>query len=329
MTCRGSLMTAVIASRSWCWLNSGTPVVGWRRRPFVGLALVAVVGAGALHAVELHPMSISVGQPSEADSVARLIADVAPNAGPIMQPRLAADGAYRVSSAAGVLTLPSTLREPITWTGGAERPVTLVLPRARGQARVASDGTVVYGIGSGAELAVQMFRSGGIRTQSVVRSSDAPHSFSYDFGPSVSVVPNEEGGAELRRLEGGAIASIGRLDAPWAKDADGRVVPTRYVFDGSVVTQEVLASSGHRYPIVADPFWIPVLGVMAHFGSHVLRQMAARKISQELVEQVVLNGRRTRGNEAGTSVFTQGSGSGKIRVVVNDKTGKIITATKG
>jgi hypothetical protein len=101
------------------------------------------------------------------------------------------------------------------------------------------------------------------------------------------------------------------------------------VVRGGVVTQEVLPSGDHRYPIVADPFWIPILGVMAHFGAHVLRQMAARKISQELVKQVVLNGKRTRGNQAGTSVFTQGSGRGKIRVVVNDDTGKIITVTRG
>jgi len=80
----------------------------------------------------------------------------------------------------------------------------------------------VYGIGTGAELAVQMFRSGGIRAQTVMRSSNAPRSFAYDFGPSVSVVPSEAGGAELRRQEGDAIESVGRLDAPWAKDADGK-----------------------------------------------------------------------------------------------------------
>jgi len=40
------------------------------------------------------------------------------------------------------------------------------------------------------------------------------------------------------------------------------------------------------------------------------------------------NGRKTAGNK-GTSVFTQGSGKNKIRVVVDNKTGNIITVTKG
>lgn len=72
-----------------------------------------------------------------------------------------------------------------------------------------------------------------------------------------------------------------------------------------------------------------MLAVFARFTAHAIRQMGARKVSEELVKQTVLNGVRTRGNQAGTSVFTQGSGGNRIRVVVNDRTGNIITVTRG
>lgn len=44
--------------------------------------------------------------------------------------------------------------------------------------------------------------------------------------------------------------------------------------------------------------------------------------------KVVQNGVRTAVNK-GTSVLTQGSGKNKIRVIVDNKTGDVITVTKG
>jgi hypothetical protein len=224
--------------------------------------------------------------------------------------------------------MPSTLHDPITWAG-AGRQVSISLPGTWGPARLASDGTVVYSLGSGEDLAVQAIADGGLRAHAVVRGPDSAHSFRFDFGPSVAASLTDTGAVELRRDVGSAIESIGRVEPPWARDANGSAVPTNFTVSGGVVTQEVRVSPDHRYPIIADPFWIPVLGVMARFGAHVLQRMAARKVSQDLVKQVVLNGKRTRGNKAGTSVFTQGSGPSRIRVVVNDETGNIITVTKG
>jgi hypothetical protein len=47
-----------------------------------------------------------------------------------------------------------------------------------------------------------------------------------------------------------------------------------------------------------------------------------------LIKQVVQNGVKSAGQK-GTSVFTQGSGINRIRVVVDNKTGNFITVTKG
>lgn len=57
-------------------------------------------------------------------------------------------------------------------------------------------------------------------------------------------------------------------------------------------------------------------------------QAAARGVSQALIKQVVQNGVKSAGQK-GTSVFTQGSGANRIRVIVDNKTGNIITVTKG
>lgn len=69
-------------------------------------------------------------------------------------------------------------------------------------------------------------------------------------------------------------------------------------------------------------------GVGAHLTRHAITQAAARGVSQALIKQVVQNGVKTAGQK-GTSVFTQGSGANRIRVIVDDKTGNVITVTKG
>ncbi|WP_230674165.1 hypothetical protein [Rathayibacter sp. Leaf248] len=46
------------------------------------------------------------------------------------------------------------------------------------------------------------------------------------------------------------------------------------------------------------------------------------------IEHVVQNGTKTAGNK-GTSIFTQGSGKKRIRVIMDDTSGDIDTLTKG
>lgn len=92
--------------------------------------------------------------------------------------------------------------------------------------------------------------------------------------------------------------------------------------------QHVNFGSTTAFPIVADPFWIPALLVKARLSTHVAGRAAQRGISQALIKQVVQNGKKTKVN-GNTSVFTQGSGANKIRVIVNNTTGTIVTVTKG
>jgi hypothetical protein len=92
--------------------------------------------------------------------------------------------------------------------------------------------------------------------------------------------------------------------------------------------QRVHFSANSAFPVVADPFWLPVLFILAHVTRHAAMQAAKRGVSQALIQQVIRNGVRTAGNQ-GTSVFTQGAGTSRIRVIVDNRTGNIITVIKG
>jgi hypothetical protein len=54
----------------------------------------------------------------------------------------------------------------------------------------------------------------------------------------------------------------GGIASPWALDADGEDVPTRYTLDGTTLVQAV-DHEGAAYPVVADPAWFLVAVVVA------------------------------------------------------------------
>lgn len=83
------------------------------------------------------------------------------------------------------------------------------------------------------------------------------------------------------------------------------------------------------YPVVADPFWIPALVVVGHITRHAAMRAAQRGISQAVIKRTLENGVRSSGSQRATSVFTSGKWANKIRVVVDNKSGNIITVTKG
>lgn len=73
-------------------------------------------------------------------------------------------------------------------------------------------------------------------------------------------------------------------------------VSTSYSIEGNTLIQRVNFTANTVFPVVADPFWIPALFVMAHLTRHVTTQAAARGISQALIRQVVQNGAKSAGN---------------------------------
>ncbi len=134
-------------------------------------------------------------------------------------------------------------------------------------------------------------------------------------------------GASLEAISDGSVAVVGSdgiviglFAAPWAKDATGAAVPTHYEIEGTALTQVVQHGSA-AYPVVADPFWIPLFGLVARWTTHALNQAAKRNISHQAIQRAVQEGKSKPGNQAGTTLFNHNG----IYVVVNNKTGAIIT----
>lgn len=94
---------------------------------------------------------------------------------------------------------------------------------------------------------------GSVQLATVLTSSAAPIGYSYKFR-----LPK---GSSISRLGDGVVLMsqakfMGAIAAPWAKDANGRDVPTHYEVSGSTVIQVVdHLSDRFAYPIVADPWF--------------------------------------------------------------------------
>lgn len=108
----------------------------------------------------------------------------------------------------------------------------------------------------------------GIRINTVITSRNSPQDIHHklELSSGLRLVT----GAELERLappegrteplKGVYILNsdndlVGGISAPWAVDARGVAVPTRYTIEGNVVVQHVEhRGSGVTYPVVADPW---------------------------------------------------------------------------
>lgn len=93
----------------------------------------------------------------------------------------------------------------------------------------------------------------GVRVLTAIADASAPTEYSYTVD-----VPAD---AELQEAPAGfhlmseTQVYITLSDA-WAKDANGRDVPTEFSWDNGVLTQHVdLSAPGIRFPVVADPRW--------------------------------------------------------------------------
>lgn len=218
----------------------------------------SVASSGVAAATALILGVVSVGTASAEDSpveeIAVLISQVAPDAGPLAETSFTAD--HVIAEADGAkIEVPLVADESLTLTkDGSTIEVTLPAEITTDRGHVANDGTIVYpSEDDSASSAVQVFEDGAVRIQTVLFDSGAPHEFTYKFGDLVPVL-REDGGADLiDRTAVGVEAAVGSVDSPWALDADGHPVQTRYeVVDGTLV-QVVEADESTAYPIVADP----------------------------------------------------------------------------
>ena len=156
------------------------------------------------------------------------------------------------ASVAGVeVAVPSDPADPVQIGApdGASFEITLPALDEIADAEIVN-GTVAYQ-SIDASIVPVLREDGTLQVLAVLENSDAPRSFSYQFGlDGGRLEPLDDGGFVLLDDRGD---ELGRAAAPWAIDADGREVPTHYEIDGTTVRQVVEPALDAAYPIAADP----------------------------------------------------------------------------
>jgi hypothetical protein len=94
-----------------------------------------------------------------------------------------------------------------------------------------------------------------VQIVSVLDSPDASETLVFDLASTtmatdpVTAVSTNGGGLSIKL---GDRLRVGAVDAPWAKDANGKSLPTHYQVQGQTIRQ-VVDFTGAAFPVVADP----------------------------------------------------------------------------
>lgn len=172
------------------------------------------------------------------------------------------DGTAPASGATDEVVVPTDPSDPVVLSGGDLTDVpdlSITLPAEADVAPgvVSDDGTVVYeAVDGGVDVAVQVMEDSSVRLLTVISDANAPREYTYDLGLPADVVVTEGGdGSMLFTTPDGDF--LGGVAAPWARDANGVEIATRYHLDGTSLVQEVDLTETTAYPVVADP-WLGI-----------------------------------------------------------------------
>lgn len=177
--------------------------------------------------------------------------------------------------------------------------------------------------------------SQGARSLIEIESIHAPREYVYpvDAGEGVVLTVQPDGGVLGTRGEHLVLV----VPAPWARDAAGAVVPTRYEVRGTDLVQIVDFTPAHTFPIIADPLWfVPVIiftgRVIAQIAVNAATRAAAARIAAAQAARTVvrsIHGRITSqaarrcywgapsGGAAGLAVAVQQRGDGSWWISFN------------
>lgn len=208
---------------------------------------------------------------SDVDKLTSIIKDAAPTEANSVIPQAEIVDSIVLASEDSAVAIPQNAQDGFQFidpTADEGNTVSIGLPvdGTHEDAQVTDDGTAVYVDDSGeVDVAVQATAS-SVRVSTIIHSADAPTTFKYEIeGATPALLPS--GGMELLqdvelKLEDGTtvvqnVPSI-TADAPWAKDANGKDVPTHYEIEGNAVVQVVETSADTAFPVVADPDWFKI-----------------------------------------------------------------------
>lgn len=175
-----------------------------------------------------------------------------------------ADSASVVETSSGTVDIPTSPDGTIS-VGDGSAAVEIGLPEV-----VSADGvldqsgeTVVYSDAQQpADVAVQA-TDGGARALVTIKDATAPDRYAFPVDgpegsrlvPATEIMGADYDTGEVLLVAADGLTVLGTFDAPWATDANGAAVPTRYEIEGSTLVQVVEFGEDTAFPVVADPNW--------------------------------------------------------------------------
>lgn len=164
-----------------------------------------------------------------------------------------ADAAAQASVSGVDVAVPKDASDGVQLSGGAE--LTIGLPFAD-QASNAADspkaGVVVYDNNNGSSTVPVTHTDGTLQITTVIENANAPKRYDYPISmpAGASLTQDAKGTVAVVTADGSPLRVFGEA---WAKDANGKTVPTHYEVHGNTLTQVVEFSEATAFPVVADP----------------------------------------------------------------------------
>lgn len=231
-----------------------------KRRIWAGAAALAV-GAGLLTAAPAWAEPVP-DAPTHDESVAA-IEEAAPEVLEDVHEDIEVSGnlaqaSYETETGGSHLIELDAAAADMTVEGTPEGAVTLSLVTEAAtdvqDATLTDDGALYAEHVEGVSSTAYIKDGASVQVLSTIAGPGADSRIPFEFSaPGLASIRNVEASLVLLDSAG---EMLGGVAPPWAKDANGVDVPTRYEVDGLSITQVVdHTTSQYAYPIVADPIW--------------------------------------------------------------------------
>ncbi len=147
--------------------------------------------------------------------------------------------------------LPTHSSESISIVEGGD-DVGISIPGREVSAEIVSAGEVVYpDVTTDTSVLTRALDDGAVQVVAVMKSADASPEQRYDLDLPAGALLESTTDGGVRVIVGDA--EIGSFEQPWAFDATGRELRTRYEIDGNTLVQITTFDNDVQFPVTADP----------------------------------------------------------------------------
>lgn len=251
-----------------------------------GMANAATVSASGSSGGAEHPISSKVSELASA-------LDALPDAEPVAAGKKNSDGSFVPKDSDSAVQLPTT---------SSGEQVGFELPIEGAKVSTTEGGSAVFADAkTGVEVAVQGVNTdkmAGIESATraliTIPNSQAPleYKFPLDLPDGARATVHDEGGVLIKNQDGELISAVG---TPWAVDAGGKKIATRFTIRDGVLVQRVEHKNA-VYPVVADPIWF--VPVIVGFGVRSVIQVAVRAGTAQAAKQAAVQAAKSAGHAA-------------------------------